>query len=194
MAAAKAARNSGLADGGELLGRGAGPGRGEQEVLGLAVGVAEVEAEEEAVALAVGQGEGARRVEGVLGGDDHEGPGERVADAVGRDLAFLHGLEEGGLGLGRGPVELVGQEDVGEDGPGPEGEKARVAVEDDGPGDIGGEEVGGELDPAEAEPEGAGQGLGQGGLAHAGVVLHQEVALGHEAAEREPDGEVLRPR
>jgi len=42
MAAAKAAMNSALPDGGELLGGRAGPGRGQQEVLCLAVGVAEV--------------------------------------------------------------------------------------------------------------------------------------------------------
>jgi hypothetical protein len=71
----------------------------------------------------------------------------------------LHGFQESGLGFGRGPVELVGQEDVGEDGPGTEGEDAGVAVEDDGSGHIGGEEVGGQLDPAEAETEGRARAL-----------------------------------
>ena len=139
----------------------------------------------------MGEGEGPGRVEGVLGGDDHEGTGQGMGGAVGRDLALLHGLEESGLGLGGGPVELVGQEDVGEDGAGAEGQDAGVTVEDDGPGDVGREEVGRQLDPAEAETEGTGQGLGQGGLAHAGVVLDQEMALGEEAAEGKADGEVL---
>jgi hypothetical protein len=34
---------------------------------------------------------------------------------VDRDLALGHGLEQGGLGSRRGPVDLVGQDDVGED-------------------------------------------------------------------------------
>ena len=75
-------------------------------------------------------------------------------------------------------------------GPGRKARRPRVAVEDDGPGDVGGQQVGGELHPAEAEAEGPGQGLGQGGLAHPGVVLDQEVALGHQAAQGEPDGDV----
>jgi hypothetical protein len=33
------------------------------------------------------------------------------------DLAFLHGLKHGGLRLGRGAVDFVRQDDVGEDGP-----------------------------------------------------------------------------
>src|ERR1700691_1740648 len=52
-----------------------------------------------------------------------------------------------GRGCGGGSVELVGQEDVRENGAGPEGQDARVPVEDDGPGDVGREEVGRQLDP-----------------------------------------------
>ena len=38
-----------------------------------------------------------------------------VAD---RDLVLLHDLEERGLDLGRRPVDLVGEQEVGEDGAG----------------------------------------------------------------------------
>src|ERR1700684_3682838 len=76
-------------------------------------------------------------------------------------------------------------------GAGRKGEDTGVAVEDDRPGDVGGEEVGRELDAPEAETEGTRQSLGQGRLPHAGMVLDEEVPLGHEAAERKPDGELL---
>ncbi len=39
--------------------------------------------------------------------------------------------------------------------------------------------------------ESAGQGFRQRRLAHAGVILHEQVAFGHEAAQRQPDGPVL---
>ena len=108
-----------------------------------------------------------------------------MADPVRADLVFLHGLQQRRLCLGRCPVELVRQEDVGEHRPGPKRDASAVAVEDHGAGDVGGKQVGGELHPAEAEVERSGQRLGERGLAHSGVVLDQEVALGHEAAQRQ---------
>ena len=42
-----------------------------------------------------------------------------------RDLVFLHGLEQGGLGFGRGAVDFVGQHDVGKDRP---ADKAEVPL------------------------------------------------------------------
>jgi hypothetical protein len=50
--------------------------------------------------------------------------------AVDGDLAFLHGLQEGGLGLGRGAVDLVGEQQVGEDRALLEGELGVAGVVD----------------------------------------------------------------
>ncbi|CAN4071209.1 Arginine-binding extracellular protein ArtP, partial [Dysosmobacter welbionis] len=61
-------------------------------------GVAHGELEEEAVQLGSGQGEGGLRLHGVLGGQDHEGWGQGIGDAVYGHLPFLHGLQQGGLG------------------------------------------------------------------------------------------------
>ena len=78
---------------------------------------------------------------GVLGGDHHEGVGEWHGAAVDGDLAFAHGFEKGGLGLGSGAVDFVGQEEVGEDGAGAEFEVLKLGPVDGNAGDVAGEEV-----------------------------------------------------
>lgn len=45
------------------------------------------------------------------------------------------------------------------------------------------QQIAGELDALITEPENPGQGMGQGGLAHARNVLDQEVATGQQAAQ-----------
>ncbi len=51
----------------------------------------------------------------VLGGDHEEWLGQRVRMRIHSDLALVHGLEQRRLGLRSGAVDLVGQQDVGED-------------------------------------------------------------------------------
>ena len=65
--------------------------------------------------MGLGQPVGAVQVDRVLGGDDQEGAGHRIADGVDGDLAFLHDLEQGRLGLRGRPVDLVAEHQVGED-------------------------------------------------------------------------------
>ena len=99
-------------------------------------------------------------------------------------LALPHGLQEGRLGAGGGPVQLVHQEDLGENGallP----DQAPLPVEVD-PGEVLGEEVWGHLDPAEGEAQDPGQGLGEGGLPRARHVLQEEVPPEEEGGEGEP--------
>src|SRR5262245_32773423 len=76
----------------------------------------------------------------VLRRQHKKGARQFVRTAADSDLEFLHGLHEGGLGLGRSPVDLVGQEDVGEHGPLDEAELAAAGapalLDDLGPGDI----------------------------------------------------------
>ena len=71
-----------------------------------------------------------------------------------RDRVLLHRFEQGRLGLGRGPVDLVGQDDLREDRPGLELEDAAAVgqLHDDvGADDVGRHQVGRELDPVEVE-------------------------------------------
>jgi len=108
--------------------------------------------------------------------------------AVYGDMAFCHGLEKGGLGPGAGAVNLIGHEDVGEDGAWNKVEAAFGLTEDGGASNIGGEEVGGELDTLEATEDGASEGAGEEGLADAGEVSEEEVAAGQEADGEETYG------
>ena len=96
-----------------------------------------------------------------------------VADG---DLPLLHRLEQGTLDLGRGAVDLVGEQDAGDDRPGPDVERAGRGPVDLGPGQVGREQVGGELDAAEGEVERPGQGADGPGLGQPGDPLDQDVA------------------
>ena len=93
---------------------------GERAVEHLALvqlaGVVDVHVEQEAIELCLGQGIGAFLLDGVLGGQDEKGRGQGEGLAADRDLALLHRLEQRRLHFGRGAVDLVGEQDVGEDG------------------------------------------------------------------------------
>ena len=160
---------------------------GEQLAFRLPVRVAERQAEQEAVELGFGQGIGAGLLQRVLGGDDEERRGQGPGGALQRHLALFHGLEQGALGLGGGAVDLVGEQDAGEDRAGVKGKTGALLFEHAHPEDVAGQHVAGALDAAEIKAEHAGQGLGQGGLADAGDVLDEQVALGEQRAEGEPD-------
>ena len=102
-------------DGRELVERVDGVALAQHERLGAVVGVAHRDAHHEAVALRLGQGVGALHLERVLRRDDEERLGQRVRVPVDGDLALLHRLEQRGLRLGGGAVDLVGDHDVRED-------------------------------------------------------------------------------
>ena len=75
---------------------------------------------------------------------------------------LLHRLQQGGLGLGRGAVDLIGQDHVGKDRTAEEAEEPAagggVFLEHVGAGDVARHQVGGELHPAERELERLGEG------------------------------------
>ena len=107
--------------------------------------ITHADAHQEAVQLALRQRKRALVVDRVLRGQDHEGRAHRMGLAVNRDLAAVHHLEQRRLGLRSGAVDLVGQDDVGEDRPRLEDEFPHVLVVDGHPGDIAGQQVAGEL-------------------------------------------------
>ena len=119
---------------------------------------------------ASGSGIGPLLLDRVLSGHDEERLLEPVDRAADRDRVLLHGLEQGRLGLGRGAVDLVGQHDLRED-------RARLELEDAaavgqlhddvGADDVGGHQVGRELDAVEVQVDRVGQGAHQQRLAQA---------------------------
>jgi hypothetical protein len=86
--------------------------------------------------------------EGILCGDDKERVGKRVRLRVDRNLAFAHCLQQGALGPGVAPVDLVGEHDVRKERPGGKGEAPFVRVVDVDADHILGEQVARELDAA----------------------------------------------
>ena len=86
------------------------------EFLGGA-GIANEHLEHEAVDLGLGQRVGTLSLDGVLGSHDQERTGHLVGLASDGYLPFLHHLQQGALHLGRGAIDLIGQQQVGENRP-----------------------------------------------------------------------------
>ena len=110
---------------------------------------------------------------------------ERVRAVVGGDLALLHGLQERGLRLRRGAVDLVAQEQVAEHWPRAELEARGALVEDRRASDVGGQQVGRELHAAEAKPGRGRERARDQRLRHPGHVLEQDVAVGQQCEQHE---------
>ena len=171
-------------------------GGGAGEDLGQFTGgrVADQDLEEEAVELGLGQGIGSLLIDGVLGRHDEERFDEFAQLAAGGDLVFLHRFQQGRLGLGRRPVDFVGQDQVGEDGAALELELAPAASglhNDVGAENVGGHQVGRELNAVEGEVEHIAQGSHQQGLAQARHALQEHVSPREQGDERAFDNGVL---
>jgi hypothetical protein len=106
-----------------------------------------------------------------------------VGLTINGDAAFLHDFEEGGLGFGRGAVDFVGEQELSEDGALTDADLLGGEVEEGVAGDVGGHQVGGELDAAEGAAEGSGEGEDEVGFAEAGFAFEEDVAAGEEGGE-----------
>ncbi len=158
---------------------------------GGVVGVAERGAQQEAVELRLGQAVRAGLLDGVLRRDHEERLSHRTGDAVDRDVPLLHHLEQRRLGLRARPVDLVGEHDVREDRAGVEGELAGLLVVHRDAGDVARQEVGGELDACARALHRLRDRAGERGLARAGHVFEQHVALAEHRGEHELDDVAL---
>ena len=112
----------------------------------------------------------------------------RVAEG---DLALLHRLEEGRLDLGGSAVDLVGQEQVREDRALARRELPGLLLVDHRADEVGGQQVGSELDARELEVQDLAQGLDREGLGQAGQALDQEVAPAQEGHHHPVDEPLL---
>ena len=110
------------------------------------------------------------------------------------DGALLHGFEQRGLRFGRGAVDLVGQDQVGEDRPGLEAQSLGamiVTFNDHAADDVGGHQIGRELNARILQMQDAAQRSQQRGLAEAGHAFEQNMAAGEQADENAIDHVLL---
>ena len=147
--------------------------------------------EQEPVELRLGQRVGALVLHRVLGGDHDERVGQHPRGALDGDLPLLHRLQQRRLRLRRRAVDLVGEQQVGEDRPLAEGERRRARVVDQRPGDVARHQVGGELHPLGVQRQGRREGAHQQRLGHAGHALEQHVAAAEQRDDQPGDGGVL---
>ena len=103
-----------------------------------------------------------------------------MRDAIDGNLAFLHRFEERGLGLGRSAVDLVGEQDVGEDRSPPKLEVGGALIVDRGSRHVGGHQVRRELNALEVQAHRRREGTRQERFRHSRVVLDEQVAVGQQ--------------
>ena len=156
----------------------------EDRQLLFLVRIGQLQLEHEAVDLRFGQRIGSFLFDGVLRGQHQERLFEQVASLADGDLPFLHRFEQGALHLGGSPVDLVGEDEVGEDGPLLDGEFAGARVVDLRADHVGRQQIGRELDAAEGEPQGAGEGADGERLGQAGHAFEEHVPAGEQADEQ----------
>ena len=106
---------------------------------------------------------------------------------VGRHLLLLHRLEERRLRLRRGAVDLVGEQQVGEHGARLEAEDGVALVVDRRARDVGGHQVGRELDAREPHRADLRDRPRDERLGEAREVLDQDVPVGEQAHQDELD-------
>ena len=137
--------------------------------------VADQHLEHEAVDLGLGQRVGALGLDRVLGGQDQERAGDLERLAPDRHLALLHDLEQRALDLGRRAVDLIGQQQVGEDRAEGRPELARLLVVDARADEVGRDEVRRELDPLELAADPVRERLDGHRLGQPGHALDEDV-------------------
>ena len=106
-------------------------------------------------------------------------------------LALLHGLEQGTLHLGGGAVNLVGEDEVAEDGTFLHLEAFVLLAVDEGAYEVGRQQVGGELYAAELGIDGFCQGGDGQRLRQSGHPLQQHVATAQQTNQQAVDHMLL---
>ena len=112
-------------------------------------GVSDQYLQHEPVDLRFGQRVGAFGLDRVLRRHHQERLGQPVGLAPDRDLTLLHRFQQRALHFGGGAVDLVGQDEVGEDRPQRNLELTELLVVDAGADNVGGHQIGRELDALE---------------------------------------------
>src|SRR3954469_11840565 len=145
----------------------------------------------EPVALRLGQLVHAFRFDRVLSGDHEERSGHVIGVASDGDMLFGHHFEQRRLHLRRGPVDLVGQQEVDEHGAELDIELLARRAEDPRADDVGRQKVGRELHTPEGATDHLRQRLGGQRLGQTGHALQKAMSLAEQADEHSLDQPAL---
>ena len=106
-------------------------------------------------------------------------------------LALLHHLQKRALNLGRGAVDLIGQQQVCKHRSQGCAEGTGLLVVDTGTHQVCGYQIRGKLDPLERAPDGQGQGLHGHGLGQTRHPFDQKMAVGQHGHQHPLEKMVL---
>ncbi len=146
-----------------------------------------VELEHEAVNLCFGEGIGAFLFNRVFGRHHQEGLGEREGFVADGHLMLLHGFEQGALHFGGCAVDFVRENDVGEDGPFFGEESGIFWIVNQRSDQVGGKQVGRELDALKTGFHRGGEGVDSEGFCQAGNPFEQDVSVGKDSDDESVD-------
>ena len=152
-----------------------------------AVRIPETNLHQKAIELGFGQRIGPLELDRVLRREGGEGRREPMARAVDRDLPLLHRLEQRRLRPRRHAVDLVDEQQVGEDRSLMEREGARRHVEDVGADDVGGHQVGRALHALELQAHDARERPNRQRLGEAGNAFEQRVPAADDRQQQQVD-------
>ena len=145
--------------------------------------------EQEAVQLSLRKRIGSLLFYGILCGQHQKRLLQHIAFRPHRHSVFLHGLQQGRLGLRRGAVDFIGQHQIGEDGAFLEAEGAFsfLLYHDIGSRHIAGHQVRGKLDALEGKQEHLAYGAHKHGLSKPRHALQQDISAGEQRQHHLPD-------
>ena len=113
----------------------------------------------------------------ILGSQHHEGTGQRTGLTVQTDLIFLHDLQQTGLHLRGGTVDLIRQKKIAHRCTGTVFQLSGLLIHHRKAHHIRGHNIRRQLNPVEAPSQGTGQGCCQLGLANPGHILDQYMTI-----------------
>ena len=156
-------------------------------LAGRAIGITEPDLDEKAIELRFRQRIRALELDRVLRRERGKRRREPMARAVDRDLPLLHRLEQRRLRARRHPVDLVDEQQVGEDRALVQRERARRHVEDVGADDVGRHQVGRALHALELQAHDARERADGQRLGEARHAFEQRVPAADERQQQQVD-------
>ncbi|MNN62776.1 hypothetical protein D3C81_1781050 [compost metagenome] len=120
----------------------------QQILFGVAIRITKADPQHEPVQLGFRKRIGALKINRILRRAEHKRVRQRIRFTVYRHVPFLHHLEQRGLRLSGGPVDLIGEQDIRHDRPRTKVKHFITRMVDRHPCNIAWQNIGITLDPA----------------------------------------------